>query len=183
MYGCESWTWKRLSVEKLKILSFGAGEDSWESLEQHEIKLVNPKGNQPWFFTGRHNATTEAPILWPIWCEELTHGKRPWILGKIEGRRRKGWQGWDGWMASPTQWTWVCAISGRWWRTGKPGMLQPVGLQRVGHHWQTEQPKLEGIKQQKLNVFLLKTYSYMDSEFWYFPCPNFHIFCSSHHIK
>ena len=93
MYGCQSWTWKRLSVEKLKILSFGAGEDSWESLEQHEIKLVNPKGNQPWFFTGRHNATTEAPILWPIWYEELTHGKRPWILGKIEGRRRKGWQG------------------------------------------------------------------------------------------
>ena len=42
-------------------------------------------------------------------------------------------RGRDGWMASLTQWTWVWANSGRWWRTGKPGMLQPMGLQRVGH--------------------------------------------------
>ena len=40
-------------------------------------------------------------------------------------------RGWDGWMASPTQWTWVWASSGRLWRTGKPGMLQSMGLQRV----------------------------------------------------
>ena len=36
-------------------------------------------------------------------------------------------RGWDGWMASPTQWTWVWANSGRWWRTGKPGVLQSLG--------------------------------------------------------
>ena len=42
-------------------------------------------------------------------------------------------------MASPTQWTWVCASSGRQWRTGKPGVLQPMGLQRVGHNLVTEQ--------------------------------------------
>ena len=42
---------------------------------------------------------------------------------------------WDGWMASLTQWTWVWATSGRWWRTGKPGVLQPMGLQRVRHDW------------------------------------------------
>ena len=46
------------------------------------------------------------------------------MLGKIEGRRRRGQ---DGWMASPTQWTWVWASSGRW--TGKPGMLQSMGSQ------------------------------------------------------
>ena len=57
------------------------------------------------------------------------------MLGKIEGRRRRGWQGWDCWMASPTQWTWVWANSGSWCKTGRPGMLRFVGLQRVGHDW------------------------------------------------
>ena len=48
------------------------------------------------------------------------------MLWKIEGRRRRE-QGWDGWMASPTQWTRVWASSRKWWRTGKPGMLQSMG--------------------------------------------------------
>ena len=42
-------------------------------------------------------------------------------------------RGWDGWMASPTHWTWVWANSGRWWRTGKPGVLQSMGSQTVRH--------------------------------------------------
>ena len=63
------------------------------------------------------------------------------ILGKIGGRRRRGW---DGWMASPPQWTWVWASSKRWWRTGEPGMLQSMGSQRVRHDWATEQHIMEG---------------------------------------
>ena len=55
-----------------------------------------------------------------------------WRAGGEEGDR-----GWDGWMASPTQWTWVWANSRRWWRTGKPGVLQSVGSQRVGPDWET----------------------------------------------
>ena len=55
------------------------------------------------------------------------------MLGKIEGKRRKGGRAWDGWMPSPTQWTWVWANSGRWWRTRKPSVLQSMGSQRVGH--------------------------------------------------
>ena len=35
------------------------------SLDSKEIKLVNPKGNQPWIFIGRTDAEAEAPILWP----------------------------------------------------------------------------------------------------------------------
>ena len=42
-------------------------------------------------------------------------------------------------MVSPTQWTWVWASSGRWWRTEKPVLLQSVGSQKVGHYWATEQ--------------------------------------------
>ena len=43
------------------LLNCGTGEDSWESLDNKEIKLVNPKGNQPWIFTGRTDAEVEAP--------------------------------------------------------------------------------------------------------------------------
>ena len=60
------------------------------------------------------------------------------MLGKIEGRRRRGRQRMR-WMASPTQWTWVWASSRRQWRTGNPGVLQSMGLQRVRHDWETEQ--------------------------------------------
>ena len=41
-------------------------------------------------------------------------------------------RGWDGWMTSPTRWTWAWISSQSWWWTRKPGMLQSVGLQRVG---------------------------------------------------
>ena len=72
-----------------------------------------------------------------IWCEELTHLKRPWCWEKLragEGDDR----GWDGWMASPTQWTRVWVDSGSWWWTGRPGVLQFMGSQRVGHDWASE---------------------------------------------
>ena len=51
------------------------------------------------------------------------------MMGKIEGRRRRDNRGWDGWMTSPTWWRWVWASSRRWWRTGKPGVLQSMGSQ------------------------------------------------------
>ena len=41
-------------------------------------------------------------------------------------------------MASPTQWTWVWVDSGSWWWTGRPGVLQVMGSQRVIHNWVTE---------------------------------------------
>ena len=61
------------------------------------------------------------------------------MLGKTESRRKRDNRGWDGWMGSWAQWTWVWANSGRQWRTGKLGMLQPMGLQRVGSDLATEQ--------------------------------------------
>ena len=59
------------------------------------------------------------------------------MLGKMKAGEGDD-RGWDDSMASPTQWIWVWANSGRWWRTGKPGILQSVGSQRVGHNWVTE---------------------------------------------
>ena len=88
-------------------------------LDSKEIKPVNPKGNQPWIFIGRTDAEAEALILWP------PDGKS-WLIGKDSDAREGGDRGWDGWMASLTRWTW--ANSGRQRRTGKPGMLQSMGV-------------------------------------------------------
>ena len=70
------------------------------------------------------------------WCKELTYWKRLWCWERARlGEGRGRW--WDVWIASLTQRTWVWASSGRW-RSGKPGVLQSMGSQRVGHDWATE---------------------------------------------
>ena len=70
------------------------------------------------------------------WCKELTHWKRPWCWERLRAGGEGDDRGWDGWMASPTPWTWVWANSRSWWWTGRPGVLQSMGSQRVGHDWQ-----------------------------------------------
>ena len=109
-------------------------------LDCKEINPVNPKGNQSWIFIGRTDAQAETPKL-RTWCEELTHWKRPWCWERLkagEGNDRER----DDWMASPTQWTWIWTSSGKWWGTGKPGMLQSMGSQRDGNNWATEQQQI-----------------------------------------
>ena len=60
------------------------------------------------------------------------------MLAMIEGRRRSDNREWVYWMASLTQCTWIWVISGFWWWTWKPGMLNSMVWQRVGHEWLTE---------------------------------------------
>ena len=79
------------------------------------------------------NSNTSA-----TWCKELTRWKRPWCWEKMKAGGEGDDRGWDGWMASLTQWMWVWASSSSWWWTGKPGVLQSVGSQRVRHDWATE---------------------------------------------
>ena len=106
-------------------------------LESKEIKSVNPKGNQSWIFIGRSDAAAETPILWPPDAKSWLTGKdRCWERLKAGGEGDE--RGWDGWMTSLTQWTWVSASSGSWWWTGRPGLLQSMGFQRVRHNWATE---------------------------------------------
>jgi len=81
---------------------------------------------------------SEAPILWPPDAKSWLIGKDP-DAGKDWRQEKKAMTGRDSWMASLTQWTWIWASSGRWWRTGKPGMLQSTGWQRVSYDWATEQ--------------------------------------------
>ena len=80
-------------------------ENTLESpLDCKEIQPpVHPEGNQSWIFTGRTNAETETPILWPLDAKNWLIGKDP-DAGK-HWRQEKGMTGWDGWMALPTRWT------------------------------------------------------------------------------
>ena len=106
-------------------------------LDCEEIQPVHSKGDQSWVFIGRTDVEAETPVLWP------PDGKS-WFIWKVPDtgndwrQEEKGMTGWDGWMASLTQWTWVWVNSGSWWWTGRHGMLQSMGLQRVRHDWATE---------------------------------------------
>ena len=92
VYGCESWTIKERWTLKNWCFWIVVLEKSLESLfDSKEIKLVNPKGNQPWIFIGRANAGTEPPTLWPP-DRGANSLEKTLILGKIEGKRRRGQQ-------------------------------------------------------------------------------------------
>ena len=82
-------------------------------------------------------------------CKELTHWKRPWCWEGLGAEGEGDDRGWDGWMASLSQWTWVWVDSGRWWWTGRPGMLWFMRLQRIGHDWVTELNWTEPKKKKK----------------------------------
>ena len=124
----ESWELKNLCFWTVEL------EKTLESpLDSKEVQPVHPKGDQSWVFIGRTDAEAETPIISPPDLK-LTHWKRPWCWERLkagEGADR----GWDGWMTSPTQWTWVWAVSGSWWWTGRPGVLQSMGSKRVWHDW------------------------------------------------
>ena len=146
-YGCESWTIKKAKCQRIDAFGLwcwrGLLRVSWTETRSNQsiLKEINPEYSleglmlkmKPQYF---------GHLMWRADSLEKTL-----MLGKIEGGRR-GRQdkmvGWhhpfneDGWMASPTQCTWVWVNSGSWWWTGRPGVLQSMGLQRVGHDWVTE---------------------------------------------
>ena len=99
-------------------------EKTLESLlDFKEIKSVSPKGNQPWVLTERTWYWSWSSNTLAIWCEELTHWKRPWCWEGLGAGKEGDDRGWDGWMPSPTWWTWLWVNSGSWWWTGRPGVL------------------------------------------------------------
>ena len=70
-------------------------------LDSKEIKQVNPKGNQPWIFTGRTDA--ETPIFWLPDMKSF-HWRRSWCWERLKAKE-EGSRGWDGSIASLIQWT------------------------------------------------------------------------------
>ena len=152
MWRCESWTVKKAEhwrIDALGVLFICLFlnwcfwtvvlEKTLESpLDYKEIQPVHPKGDQ------------SRGVHWKDWCwggnfntlatswEELTHWKRPWCWEGLGARGEGDDRGWDGWTASPTEWTWVWVNSRSWRWPARPGLLQSMGLQRVGHNWVTK---------------------------------------------
>ena len=126
------WTARRSNQSILKEISPGC------SLEGLMLKLKLP-------YFGHLMRRTE----WLI-------GERPWCWERLKVGGERDDRGWDGWMASLTQWTWVWIGSGSWWWTGKLGVVQSMGAQRVGHDWVTELNWTEKKKiQSDVRYFLL----------------------------
>ena len=110
---------RKLSTEELMLLNCGVGEESWESLGQQGDptspfwrRSVLGVHWKDWCWSWNSNTLT-------TWWEELTHWKRPWHWERLKAGGKENNRGWDGWIASRTQWTWVCVNSGSWWWTGK----------------------------------------------------------------
>ena len=120
------------------LLNFGAGEDSWEFLGQlrdstsPNIKEISPEYSLEGLML-KMKLQSFGHLMWTTDSFEKTL-----MLGKIEGRRRRGWQRMR-WMDGITDsMTWVWGISGGWWWTGRPGVLQSMGSKRVRHDWATD---------------------------------------------
>ena len=122
----KNWCFQTVVLEKTLESSLDS-KDSNQSI----LKEINPEILwKDWCWSWNSNTLA-------TWCEELTHWKSPWCWKRLKAGEGDD-RGWDGWMASPTRWTWVWVNSGSWWWIGRPGVLQFMGSQRVGHDWVTE---------------------------------------------
>ena len=117
--------WIRMGTKKKKV-------ECWR-IDTFELWCWRRLLRVPWT-ARRSNQSIIKEITWNIhwkdccsswnfntlatWWEELTHLKRPWCWERLKAGGEGDDRGWDGWIESPTQWTWVWASSGRWWRTG-----------------------------------------------------------------
>ena len=137
MYGCESWTVKK--AEHWRIDAF----DRWCWRRFLRVSWIAGRSNQSILKEISPEYSLEG-LMVQLKLQYFGHLmqrtdslEKTLMLRKIEGGEGDDW-GWGGWMASPTRWTWVWVNSGIWWWTGKTGLLQSKGSQRVRHDWVTE---------------------------------------------
>ena len=138
MYGCKSWTIKK--VERQRVDAF----ELWCWRRLLRVPWTTRRSDQPIPKEISPESSLEGWMLklklqyFGHLMHRATHWKRPWCWERLKAGGEGVDRGWDGWMASLTGWTWVWANSRSWWWTRKPGMLQSMGSQRVGHAWATE---------------------------------------------
>ena len=136
MYGCESWTVKKA---ERRIDAF----ELWCRRRLLKIPWTTRRSNQS-ILKEISPVCSLVGLMLKLKLEyfgrlmrRVDLFEKTLMLGKIEGRRR-GWQR-TRWLDGVTDtWTWVWVDSGSWWWTGRPGVLQFMGSQRVGHDWATE---------------------------------------------
>ena len=119
MYRCESWTIKKAECRRIDAFEPWCWRRllrvSWTARRSSQsiLKKINSR-----IFIERTDAEAEAPILCPLMQRAGSLGNTQ-MTGRIEAGREGINRGWDGWMASPTQWTWVCANFRRWGDEGQ----------------------------------------------------------------
>ena len=136
------WMWEQDHKESLALKNWCFWtvvlEKNPESpLDCKQIQPVNPEGNQSWVYFGRTDSEAETPIPSPPDAKELAHWKRPWCWERLKAGGEGDDRGWAVWIASPSQWPWVEQAPGVG-DTGKPGVLQATGSQKVRHYWSTK---------------------------------------------
>ena len=130
--------WRRLSTKELMCLNCGVGEDSWGSLGL-QGDPISPfwRRSTLGFFLEEMMLKLKLQYFGHL-TRRVDSLEKTRMLGGIGGSRRKGWPRirWlDGIMDSMD----VSLSELRsWWWTGRPGVLQFMGSQRVGHDWATE---------------------------------------------
>ena len=138
MYVCESWTIKK--AEHWKTDAF----EVWCWRRLLRVPWTARRSNQSILKEISPGSSLEGLKLklklqyFGLLMRRTDSLEKTLMLGKIEGRRRRGRQRMRWLMALLTQWTWVWVDSGSWWWTGRPGVLRFMGLQRVGHDWVTK---------------------------------------------
>ena len=128
--------WRKLSAKKLMLLNCGVRLlrvcCTERRSNQSILKEISPGCSlKDWCWSWNSNTLANS------W-EELTHWKRPWCWEGLGAGGEGDNRGWDGWVASLTGWAWVWVNSRSLWWTGRPGRLQFIGSQIVGHDWATE---------------------------------------------
>ena len=138
MYGCETWTIKKCDswvTDAFKLWCWRRLlRVPWTARRSNQsiLREISPEYSLEGVMLISWNSKSLA-----TWCKGLSHWRRPWCRERLMGGGEGDDRGWDGLMASPTRWTWVWAIFMNWWWTGKPGVLQSMGLQRAVHDWVT----------------------------------------------
>ena len=135
-HGCESWT----KIENWRIDAF----ELWCWRRLLRVPWTSRRSNQSILKEVNPEYSLKGLMLklklqyFGHLMQRADSLEKTLMLGKIESRRR-GWQEMR-WLDGITDswWTWVWASSRSWWWTGKPGVLQSMGSQRVGHDWTTE---------------------------------------------
>ena len=138
MYGCESWTVKRAEHQRINAFELCC----WRRLLR--VPWTARRSNQSILKEISLECSLEGMMLklklqyfGPL-MRRVDSLVKTLIWEGLGAGGEGDDRGWDGWMASPTRLTWIWVNSGRWWWTGRPGVLQFMGLQRVGHDWATE---------------------------------------------
>ena len=137
LYRCESWTIKkaeRRRIDAFELWYWRLLRVLWTARRSNQSIL---KETGPEYSLEGLMLKLKFQYFGHLMRRTDSSWQRPWCWERLKAGGEGDDRGWDGWMASLTRWTWVWVNSGSWWWTGRPGVLQFMGWQRVGHDWAT----------------------------------------------